>query len=646
MRAALGERRVEEDVVADGEQVEGDERSPASRRPAGSPATRPDGCAAAARRSRARAVGSAGRRSRRRPRSARAAPACSGGEQLGEVAGQRPLVAAAQLDLVAVAEHDAAEAVPLRLVQPSVAVGSSSAALASMGDTGGMTGRRIFKSSREREPGPAPRSSHVHEALDHSRHPRRGHRPRRRRPCRRRHGRARQLRRPASASAATGQPRRPTVGRHHVAAGGRDPHHHRHGSGHREGEARHHDDQPGRAARDNTANGALDQANEKATQLIATLKAAGVQPDDITTTDVSIYPQYDSAGQHVVGYNASNQVVARFKDLTKAGEVIDAAASAVGDAITLGGVSFSIDDTGALKQQARVGAVEHGQGPSRSARRGRRHEGRPGAHDQRDQRFGALSAVLRPGRPRRPTRPAPRSSPGPSRCRSTSLSSTSSSTNARRRAGRPGRLACRRDRIVDGGQARRLAVPQGRGLPRRFAERPSSASTPRASCWPASGSSTSSTRARSTSSTCWPATARRPPGSRSAPTPTASSPGGARSTAARCSCSARTSPSSAGPSARCSPRRSTRSWTSPLKVGAPRHRPQRRRRRPHPGRRRVARQLRRHLPPQRAGVGRRPADLRDPRPVRRRRRVLPGDDRLHLHGATRPRTCSSPVPTS
>lgn len=109
--------------------------------------------------------------------------------------------------------------------------------------------------------------------------------------------------------------------------------------------------------RDKSANGALDQANEKATQLIATLKAAGVQSEDITTTDVSIYPQYDSQGQHVVGYQASNQVVARFKDLTKAGEVIDAAAGVVGDAITLGGISFSIDDTGTLKQQARVGAV-------------------------------------------------------------------------------------------------------------------------------------------------------------------------------------------------------------------------------------------------------------------------------------------------
>ena len=42
-------------------------------------------------------------------------------EELGEVAVERPLVAAGELDLVAVAEHDAPEAVPLRLVQPPVA---------------------------------------------------------------------------------------------------------------------------------------------------------------------------------------------------------------------------------------------------------------------------------------------------------------------------------------------------------------------------------------------------------------------------------------------------------------------------------------------------------------------------------------------
>ena len=74
-------------------------------------------------------------------------------DQLREVAGERAFVAAAQHDLVAVAEHDAAEAVPLRFVQPAVASGgSSSAALASIGETGGITGSRTTAACADREP--------------------------------------------------------------------------------------------------------------------------------------------------------------------------------------------------------------------------------------------------------------------------------------------------------------------------------------------------------------------------------------------------------------------------------------------------------------------------------------------------------------
>src|SRR5439155_13902107 len=43
--------------------------------------------------------------------------------QLGEVAEEGPLVAALKIEIVAVAEHEAAEAVPLRLVQHVVTVG-------------------------------------------------------------------------------------------------------------------------------------------------------------------------------------------------------------------------------------------------------------------------------------------------------------------------------------------------------------------------------------------------------------------------------------------------------------------------------------------------------------------------------------------
>jgi uncharacterized protein YggE len=97
---------------------------------------------------------------------------------------------------------------------------------------------------------------------------------------------------------------------------------------------------------------ALNQANIKAQGLINTLKANGVADKDITTTDVSVYPQYDIANR-ITGYTAGNSVTAKLHDLTKAGVVIDAAAGAVGDAITMGGISFSIDDTSALYTKAR-----------------------------------------------------------------------------------------------------------------------------------------------------------------------------------------------------------------------------------------------------------------------------------------------------
>jgi hypothetical protein len=65
-----------------------------------------------------------------------------GVDELGEVAGQRALVAAAQFHLVAVAEHDGAEPVPFGFEAPGPS-GSSGIGLASIGATGGITGRSM-----------------------------------------------------------------------------------------------------------------------------------------------------------------------------------------------------------------------------------------------------------------------------------------------------------------------------------------------------------------------------------------------------------------------------------------------------------------------------------------------------------------------
>ena len=102
---------------------------------------------------------------------------------------------------------------------------------------------------------------------------------------------------------------------------------------------------------------ALHEASAKAQDLIDTLKGAGVAADDITTANLSVYPQYDRDSNTIDGYQASNSVTAELRDLTAAGAVIDAAAGAVGDAVTMNGVTFSIRDTSALYSKAREEAV-------------------------------------------------------------------------------------------------------------------------------------------------------------------------------------------------------------------------------------------------------------------------------------------------
>jgi uncharacterized protein YggE len=108
---------------------------------------------------------------------------------------------------------------------------------------------------------------------------------------------------------------------------------------------------------DPSAQAALQHNNDRANQLISALKAQGVAAKDIQTVDLNVSPNFDKNFK-VTGYSASNTVTAKLRDLSKAGEVIDAAALTVGDDIRLQGVSFSIDNTSALVAKARADAVK------------------------------------------------------------------------------------------------------------------------------------------------------------------------------------------------------------------------------------------------------------------------------------------------
>lgn len=76
-----------------------------------------------------------------------------------------------------------------------------------------------------------------------------------------------------------------------------------------------------------TAKAAAAATAVKMQKIIDALKKAGLEKRDIQTQQVSIYAQYTSGGT-LEGYIASNSVVAKIRNIDRAGVVIDAAVAA------------------------------------------------------------------------------------------------------------------------------------------------------------------------------------------------------------------------------------------------------------------------------------------------------------------------------
>jgi uncharacterized protein len=109
--------------------------------------------------------------------------------------------------------------------------------------------------------------------------------------------------------------------------------------------------------RDRSAAAALDANNTRATALIDVLRAAGVAPADLQTSRLTVHPTYDSTGSRISGYEVSNLVTARLRDIAAAGAVLDRAGEAAGDAVRVQQVGFSIDDDSPVRAAARADAV-------------------------------------------------------------------------------------------------------------------------------------------------------------------------------------------------------------------------------------------------------------------------------------------------
>jgi uncharacterized protein len=103
---------------------------------------------------------------------------------------------------------------------------------------------------------------------------------------------------------------------------------------------------------------AMNQTNDRQQAVINALTGAGVDRKDISTTDVSLQPQYDSAGGTINGYRANNSIRVKIHPTDSASHVLAVIVGAGGDATRINSVSYSIADDSQLVKDARARAFQ------------------------------------------------------------------------------------------------------------------------------------------------------------------------------------------------------------------------------------------------------------------------------------------------
>ncbi|MDT7729975.1 MAG: uncharacterized protein QOK45_228 [Mycobacterium sp.] len=103
--------------------------------------------------------------------------------------------------------------------------------------------------------------------------------------------------------------------------------------------------------------GAMNQTSDRQKAVIDALVGSGIDRKDISTTQVSLQPQFaggDSTA--IIGYRASNSIDVKIRKLDSASQTLSLIISTGGDATRINSVNYSIEDDSQLVKDARARA--------------------------------------------------------------------------------------------------------------------------------------------------------------------------------------------------------------------------------------------------------------------------------------------------
>ncbi len=104
---------------------------------------------------------------------------------------------------------------------------------------------------------------------------------------------------------------------------------------------------------------AMQENAARMARVVAALRRAGLAEKDIATSAISLSPQYrytENRPPEITGYQASNQVNIRFRDIGKSGAVLDVLVKEGANQIN--GPTLVIDQPQAAMDEARVAAIK------------------------------------------------------------------------------------------------------------------------------------------------------------------------------------------------------------------------------------------------------------------------------------------------